>query len=148
MTEAYGGHSIEVGREVVCVAGGIFVFVIFSFVVRNVRVRAVRMMNRVQNGKQWGRGRGEKAPYPIVFFFVLGSAFAQLYRLVYEKTHQKYRQLLRLVEKEQEICSFLVFLAFAPLFMVTASVFAFITSIACINKSIERVRSSFISLTG
>ena len=30
VTEAYGGHSIEVGREVVCVAGGIFVFVFFS----------------------------------------------------------------------------------------------------------------------
>ena len=31
VTEAYGGHSIEVGREVVCVAGGIFVFVFFLF---------------------------------------------------------------------------------------------------------------------
>lgn len=51
--EAYGGHSIEVGREVVRVAGGIFVlFFFFSFVVRKVRVRAARMMKQVQNRKR------------------------------------------------------------------------------------------------
>ena len=52
VTGAYGGQSIEVGREVVLVAGGIFVFFFFFFVVRKVRVRAARMMKQVQNRKR------------------------------------------------------------------------------------------------
>ena len=83
---------------------------VFSLVVRRVRDSAARKLNRGRKRKRWGRGRGEKAvrktspapPFPIVLFFVLGSAFAWLNILFYEpqikrKNSPKNCQLRRLV---------------------------------------------------
>ena len=79
-----------------------------------------------------GGGAGGRPPPPSFSF----SSSVQLSRgcIPYFTNHKiknppTYPQLLRLLEKEQEICSFLVFFAFAPLFMVTGSVFVSITSI-------------------
>ena len=83
---------------------------VFSLVVRRVRDSAARKLNRGRKRKRWGRGRWEKAvrktspapPFPIVLFFVLGSAFAWLNILFYEpqikrKNSPKNCQLRRLV---------------------------------------------------
>ena len=150
VTEAYGGHSIEVGREVVCVAGDIFVF-FFSFVVRKVRVRAARMIKQVQNRKRYGRGRRGKAPSPIVFFFILGSAFARLYPLLYEPQDKKPTNISPATQATREGTRDLLIFG---LFRFCSFVYGYRFSL-CFHyfylsffiKSSDRVRNSFISLT-
>ena len=66
VTGAYGGHSIEVGREVVLVAGGISVFFLFCG----------------SQSKSLSSANDD-------FFFILGSAFEQLYLLLYEPQNKK-----------------------------------------------------------
>ena len=75
-------HNVDVARMLARVAGGFFC-VYFSYVVRKVRAE-------LQRRECWSKVETENdtalSPHPslIVFFFVLGSAFARLYLLLYE----------------------------------------------------------------
>ena len=76
-------HNVDVARMLARVAGGFFLCVYFSYVVRKVRAE-------LQRRECWSKIETENdtalSPHPslIVFFFVLGSTFARLYLLLYE----------------------------------------------------------------
>ena len=92
-------QNVDVARMLARAAGGFFCLY-FSYVVRKVRAE-------LQRREWWSKVETENdtalSPHPslIVFFFVLGSAFAQLYLLLYEtqntreNTQQKTPRQLR-----------------------------------------------------
>ena len=80
-------QNVDVARMLARAAGGFFCLY-FSYVVRKVRAE-------LQRRECWSKVETEKdtalSPHPslIVFFFVLGSAFARLYLLLYETQNSK-----------------------------------------------------------
>ena len=89
-------QSFHEGYSVACVPGGFFFFwagegVFFCGSQSNRGTNAAPRLKQKTMGE--GRGRGENllSPSPIVFFFVLGSAIARLYLLLFEPHEQKKR---------------------------------------------------------